>query len=73
PFNISDIDGVTPTPTGLIRFNLTYSPSPTSFILTHYPTHTGYPNLSSSALPSQSAPWPDDTIGKYGHLHIASS
>jgi hypothetical protein len=27
----------------------------------------------SSAKPSQSAPYPDDTIGKNGRLHISSA
>jgi hypothetical protein len=89
PFNISDIDGIIhPTPTGFnvsgVPSNSTitillnnsapyYSPSPTSFIFTHYPTHTSVLNASSSARPSQSAPLPDDTIGKYGRLHISSA
>lgn len=73
PFNITDIDGVTPTPSGITSLNMTYQPSPTSFVFTHYPTHTSGVNASSSLLPSQSAPLPDDTIGKYGHLHISSA
>jgi hypothetical protein len=94
-FNISNVDGVTPTPlvynisgessnirnmtttvNGSVTFTLSYlSPSPTSFIFTHYPTHTKGLNTSavSSMRPSQSAPLPDDTIGKYGHLHVSSA
>ncbi|ORE11899.1 hypothetical protein BCV72DRAFT_189369, partial [Rhizopus microsporus var. microsporus] len=94
-FNISNVDGVTPTPlvynvsgesndirnmttmvNGSVTFTLSYlSPSPTSFIFTHYPTHTKGLNTSavSSMRPSQSAPLPDDTIGKYGHLHVSGA
>lgn len=95
PFNISKIDGVTPTPlvynisrelnnirnmtttvNGSVTFTLSYlSPSPTSFIFTHYPIHTKGLNTStvSSVRPSQSAPLPDDKIGKYGHLHVSGA
>lgn len=54
-----------------------YSPSPTSFVYTHFPLfplHTGSSSSAmSSARPSQSAPYPDDTIGKYGRLHISQA
>ncbi|CAO3704090.1 unnamed protein product [Rhizopus stolonifer] len=52
-----------------------YSPSPTTFIFTHYPTHTNDLNTStvSSMMPSQSAPLPDDTIGKNGRLRISNT
>lgn len=54
-----------------------FSPSPTSFVFTHFPIfpiHTGSSSsIRSSARPSQSAPFPDDTIGKYGRLHISKA
>ncbi|KAI8059732.1 hypothetical protein BDF21DRAFT_429618 [Thamnidium elegans] len=54
-----------------------FSPSPTSFVFTHFPIfpiHTGSSSsIMSSARPSQSAPFPDDTIGKYGRLHISKA
>lgn len=54
-----------------------FSPSPTSFVFTHFPAfpiHTGSSSsIMSSARPSQSAPFPDDTIGKYGRLHISKA
>lgn len=54
-----------------------FSPSPTSFVFTHFPVfpiHTGSSSsMMSSARPSQSAPFPDDTIGKYGRLHISNA
>ncbi len=54
-----------------------YSPSPTSFVFTHFPVfplHTvSSSSIMSSARPSQSAPLPDDTIGKYGRLHISNA
>ncbi|KAI9259389.1 hypothetical protein BY458DRAFT_517236 [Sporodiniella umbellata] len=55
-------------------FSSSYSPSPTAFVFTYYPTHTAGLNTSavSSMLPSQSAPLPDDTVGKNGRLRIAS-
>jgi hypothetical protein len=56
--------------------SITLSPSPTSFVFTHFPfpMHTGSSSsVMSSARPSQSAPLPDDTIGKYGRLHISDA
>ncbi|KAI8376074.1 uncharacterized protein BYT42DRAFT_614862 [Radiomyces spectabilis] len=50
-----------------------FMPSPTTSVLTHFPTpaHTASSSsMMSSSAPSQSAPFPDDTIGKYGRLHI---
>jgi hypothetical protein len=58
---------------GSITLSLPFAPSPTTFVFTHFPlpTHTGSSSsMMSSARPSQSAPFPDDTIGKYGRLHI---
>ncbi|KAL9558969.1 hypothetical protein MBANPS3_000624 [Mucor bainieri] len=56
--------------------SITLSPSPTSFVFTHFPfpIHTGSSSsMMSSARPSISAPLPDDTIGKYGRLHISGA
>ncbi|CAO0800331.1 unnamed protein product [Mucor circinelloides] len=56
--------------------SITLSPSPTSFVFTHFPfpMHTGSSSsMMSSARPSISAPLPDDTIGKYGRLHISGA
>lgn len=65
--------GINSTSTSLQFF----SPSPTSFVFTHFPAfpiHTGSSSsIISSARPSQSAPFPDDTIGKYGRLHISKA
>lgn len=78
-FNISTVPSNTRNMTVFINSSAAapasyYSPSPTSFIFTYYPTHTAGLNTStaSSARPSQSAPLPDDTIGKYGRLHISN-
>jgi hypothetical protein len=65
-------------PTTFASYNgtMTFSASPTTFVFTHYPTHThlgSSSSLASSAKPSQSAPFPDDTIGKYGKLHISGA
>ncbi|KAI9483712.1 MAG: hypothetical protein EXX96DRAFT_648414 [Benjaminiella poitrasii] len=54
----------------------TFLPSPTSFIFTHFPSHTqlgSSTSIISSARPSQSAPYPDDTIGKNGRLNVSSA
>lgn len=57
--------------------SMSFSPSPTSFVFTHFPvfpTHARSMSSSmSSAKPSQSAPYPDDTIGKNGRLHISGA
>lgn len=61
---------------GSITLSLPFAPSPTTFVFTHFPVpiHTGSSSsMMSSARPSQSAPFPDDTIGKYGRLHINSA
>ncbi|KAI7904896.1 uncharacterized protein BX663DRAFT_412541, partial [Cokeromyces recurvatus] len=55
-----------------------FLPSPTSFVFTHFPsrTHIGSSTSVRSSIavkPSQSAPYPDDTIGKNGRLHVSNS
>lgn len=50
----------------------TYSPSPSTFVLTHLPSsNAGSSSTYSSFHPSQSAPYPDDTIGKNGKLQVS--
>ncbi|KAI9031668.1 hypothetical protein CLU79DRAFT_729570 [Phycomyces nitens] len=68
-----------PLPT-LVSVNLSilsFSASPTTSVLTHFPTPTKQASsssvLSSLARPSQSAPLPDDTVGKYGRLHVSAA
>ncbi|KAI8080190.1 uncharacterized protein B0P05DRAFT_571325 [Gilbertella persicaria] len=62
-------------PNSTISFATITSFSPSLFthfsdLFTHNVTGT---NSSMSLKPTQSAPYPDDTIGKYGRLHISAA
>ncbi|CDS08973.1 hypothetical protein LRAMOSA10333 [Lichtheimia ramosa] len=55
--------------------SLNGSTTTTMSFLTHFsaPAHRPSSSSFSSFHPTQSAPYPDDTVGKYGPLHVSTA